>query len=89
VTAVEVDYAPGGASPAHRYTGSVFAYVVSGQIRSENSAADLDSLASLMESGQLHTCVGEVLRLDAARQAHEMLEGSRAKPTGKVVLDVS
>lgn len=37
LTAVEVDYAPGDASPPHRHAGSVFAYVVSGEIRSENS----------------------------------------------------
>jgi quercetin dioxygenase-like cupin family protein len=38
LTAVVVEYGPGGSSPAHRHAGSVFAYVLSGQIRSENSA---------------------------------------------------
>jgi quercetin dioxygenase-like cupin family protein len=38
LTAVMVNYAPGGKSPAHQHAGSVFAYVVSGQIRSQNSA---------------------------------------------------
>jgi quercetin dioxygenase-like cupin family protein len=38
LTAVVVEYGPGGSSPAHRHAGSVFAYVVSGRIRSENSA---------------------------------------------------
>jgi quercetin dioxygenase-like cupin family protein len=38
LTAIVVQYAPGGSSPAHRHAGSVFAYVLSGQIRSENSA---------------------------------------------------
>lgn len=38
LTAIVVEYAPGGSSPAHRHAGSVFAYVLSGQIRSENSA---------------------------------------------------
>jgi quercetin dioxygenase-like cupin family protein len=33
-----VSYAPGGKSGAHRHAGSVFAYVLSGAIRSENSA---------------------------------------------------
>jgi quercetin dioxygenase-like cupin family protein len=33
-----VNYAPGGASPAHQHAGSVLAYVLSGTIRSENSA---------------------------------------------------
>ncbi|HEX6013750.1 MAG TPA: cupin domain-containing protein [Geminicoccaceae bacterium] len=38
VTAILVSYAPGGKSPAHHHAGSVLAYVLSGAIRSENSA---------------------------------------------------
>lgn len=38
LTAVVVSYAPGGTSPKHHHAGSVFAYVLSGAIRSENSA---------------------------------------------------
>ena len=38
LTAVVVSYAPGGKSAAHRHAGSVFAYVLTGAIRSENSA---------------------------------------------------
>ncbi|MFL6602504.1 MAG: cupin domain-containing protein [Steroidobacteraceae bacterium] len=38
LTAVVVNYAPGGKSPKHVHAGSVFAYVLSGSIRSENSA---------------------------------------------------
>lgn len=38
LTAVLVTYPPGGKSPAHHHAGAVFAYVVSGQIRSECSA---------------------------------------------------
>jgi quercetin dioxygenase-like cupin family protein len=38
LTAVLVTYAPGQKSPVHHHAGSVFAYVVSGAIRSENSA---------------------------------------------------
>jgi quercetin dioxygenase-like cupin family protein len=38
VTAVVVDHAPGGKSPAHHHAGSALAYVLSGAIRSENSA---------------------------------------------------
>jgi quercetin dioxygenase-like cupin family protein len=38
LTAVVVNYAPGGKSPSHHHAGSVFAYVLSGAIRSENSA---------------------------------------------------
>ena len=35
LTAVQVDYAPGGASKPHHHSGVVFAYVVSGEIRSQ------------------------------------------------------
>lgn len=38
LTAVTVHYGPGGKSGAHKHAGSVFAYVLSGAIRSENSA---------------------------------------------------
>ena len=38
LTAVVVSYAPGGKSGKHRHAGSVFAYVLSGAIRSETSA---------------------------------------------------
>ena len=38
LTAVLVNYGPGGKSAAHRHAGDVFAFVVSGTIRSQNSA---------------------------------------------------
>lgn len=38
LTVFRVNYAPGGKSSAHHHAGSVFAYVLSGAIRSENSA---------------------------------------------------
>lgn len=38
LTAIVVQYPPGGTSPAHRHAGSVLAYVLSGSIRSQNSA---------------------------------------------------
>src|SRR5512132_4708136 len=38
LTAVVVNYAPGGKSGKHHHAGSVFAYVLSGAIRSANSA---------------------------------------------------
>jgi quercetin dioxygenase-like cupin family protein len=37
LTAVVVDYEPGGKSGKHAHAGSVFAYVLKGEIRSENS----------------------------------------------------
>jgi quercetin dioxygenase-like cupin family protein len=39
LTAVQVDYDPGGASKPHYHSGVVFAYVVSGQIRSQVDSA--------------------------------------------------
>src|SRR5438552_13870269 len=38
LTTVVVNYAPGGKSASHHHAGSVMAYVLTGQIRSENSA---------------------------------------------------
>ena len=38
LTAVVVNYGPGEASPPHQHAGSVYAYVLTGSIRSENSA---------------------------------------------------
>ena len=38
LTAVVVDYAPSAKSAKHRHAGSVFAYVLTGAIRSQNSA---------------------------------------------------
>jgi quercetin dioxygenase-like cupin family protein len=38
LTVVTVNYAPAGKSGEHHHAGSVFAYVLSGAIRSENSA---------------------------------------------------
>ena len=38
LTAIVVNFAPGASSPVHRRAGSVYAYVLTGTIRSENSA---------------------------------------------------
>lgn len=38
LTAEVVDYSPGGKSSVHHHAGSVFAYVLTGRIRSQNSA---------------------------------------------------
>ena len=38
LTAEVVDYPPGGKSTVHHHAGSVFAYVLKGSIRSQNSA---------------------------------------------------
>jgi quercetin dioxygenase-like cupin family protein len=38
ITAIVVNYAPGAKSHQHHHAGSVLAYVLSGEVRSENSA---------------------------------------------------
>jgi NADPH:quinone reductase-like Zn-dependent oxidoreductase len=42
----------------------------------------------MVDAGQLETNVGDVLPLDAAIAAHEMLEGKRPHSKGKIVLKV-
>lgn len=46
----------------------------------------LAKIASLVDEGKLSVFVGEVLPLDQLRVAHEMMEGMRPKPRGKIVL---
>jgi NADPH:quinone reductase-like Zn-dependent oxidoreductase len=46
----------------------------------------LNTIAELIDGGELRTRVGSVLPLAAARDAHMMLEGARPKPKGKIVL---
>jgi NADPH:quinone reductase-like Zn-dependent oxidoreductase len=55
----------------------------------EVATAPLTRIASLLDEGRLTaTRVGTVLPLADARVAHEMLEGMRPRPTGKIVLQV-
>jgi NADPH:quinone reductase-like Zn-dependent oxidoreductase len=48
----------------------------------------LRTIAELIDRGELKSCVGAVLPLADAREAHMMLEGRRSTPKGKIVLDV-
>jgi NADPH:quinone reductase-like Zn-dependent oxidoreductase len=48
----------------------------------------LNRIAALIESGVLRTRVGVLLPLAEARQAHEMLDGQRPNPGGKIVLEI-
>jgi NADPH:quinone reductase-like Zn-dependent oxidoreductase len=43
----------------------------------------------MIDAGDLSVNVGMVLPLADARLAHEMLEGSRSRPRGKIVLSVA
>ena len=49
----------------------------------------LVALGSMVGNGSLKAAIGSVLPLSAARAAHEMLEGRRTKPRGKIVLQVT
>jgi NADPH:quinone reductase-like Zn-dependent oxidoreductase len=53
----------------------------------EVTAERLEKIAELIDAGRLKTHVGEVLWLDEARQAHEMLEGAPHR-RGKIVIKV-
>ena len=53
----------------------------------EVTSRRLEDIAALIEAGELHTNVGDVLPLAEARLAHEMLAGKPHKP-GKIVLNV-
>ncbi|HVM98058.1 MAG TPA: NADP-dependent oxidoreductase [Candidatus Acidoferrales bacterium] len=48
----------------------------------------LDRVSAMIDAGDLHVRVGAVLPLSEARQAHEMLDGLRSRPAGKIVLRV-
>ncbi len=49
----------------------------------------LRTIAELIDRGELKACVGVVLPLTDARDAHMMLEGRLPSPRGKIVLDVA
>ena len=50
---------------------------------------ELRDIAAMIDAGELETNVGDVLPLDAAITAHEMLEGKRPHAKGKIVLQVA
>jgi NADPH:quinone reductase-like Zn-dependent oxidoreductase len=52
------------------------------------TTAHLARIAAMIDAGDLTVNVGAVLPLADARVAHEMLEGSRSRPRGKIVLSV-
>jgi NADPH:quinone reductase-like Zn-dependent oxidoreductase len=53
------------------------------------TAERLARIAAMIEGATLATSVGAILPLAAARVAHEMLEGTRPRPRGKIVLSVA
>ena len=50
--------------------------------------AGLAHLARSLDQGDLKTRVGDVLPLRQAQTAHQMLDGLRPRPSGKIVLEV-
>ncbi|MEO8128841.1 MAG: cupin domain-containing protein [Bryobacteraceae bacterium] len=50
LSAVVVNYGPGEKSSSHRHSGSVFAYVLTGKIRSQNSATGPAKVYSVGEN---------------------------------------
>jgi NADPH:quinone reductase-like Zn-dependent oxidoreductase len=52
------------------------------------TADGLSNLANLFDSGELKTNVGEIMPLDQARVAHEMLAG-KPHNSGKIVSQIS
>jgi NADPH:quinone reductase-like Zn-dependent oxidoreductase len=51
--------------------------------------ARLDAIGAMIAAGRVSTSIGAVLPLAAARIAHEMLDGRRTRPRGKIVLQVA
>jgi NADPH:quinone reductase-like Zn-dependent oxidoreductase len=48
----------------------------------------LAAIARMLEAGTIKASVGAVLPFGSARVAHEMLEGLKSRPRGKIVLEV-
>jgi NADPH:quinone reductase-like Zn-dependent oxidoreductase len=62
--------------------------VTAGFFLVEVTTERLSSLTTLIETGRLSTNVGTVLPLAEAKVAHEVLEGTRPRARGKIVLEV-
>jgi NADPH:quinone reductase-like Zn-dependent oxidoreductase len=54
----------------------------------EVTTARLEEITAAIDANRLTPSVGTVLSLAAARTAHEMLEGTRPHPRGKIVLQM-
>ncbi|WP_437611752.1 NADP-dependent oxidoreductase [Sorangium sp. So ce834] len=53
------------------------------------TTAHLDRIAALLDAGELSVDIGAVLPLAEVRGAHEMLDGTRPRPRGKIVLAIT
>lgn len=53
------------------------------------NTASLNRITALFEAGRLTTRVGATLQLSEVKLAHEMLDGTRPRPDGKIVLHIA
>ncbi|TSD85034.1 NADP-dependent oxidoreductase [Mycobacterium sp. KBS0706] len=52
------------------------------------TTAHLERIAAMVDAGELAMQISSILPLTAARAAHEMLEGARPHPRGKIILQI-
>jgi NADPH:quinone reductase-like Zn-dependent oxidoreductase len=52
------------------------------------NSATLARIAAMIDGGELAPFIGTVLPFAEARAAHEMLDGARPHPAGKIILDL-
>ncbi|MGL4962380.1 MAG: NADP-dependent oxidoreductase [Inquilinus sp.] len=52
------------------------------------TTAHLERIAAMVDAGELAMQIGSILPLAAAQAAHEMLEGARPHPRGKIILQI-
>src|SRR6476620_5682319 len=91
VTTVLVNYAPGGKSVSHHHAGSVMAYVLTGQIRSENSATGPAKVYKAGESffepsGSEHLVSENASATEPASLLAVFVGGEAHKIGGRVIL---
>lgn len=53
---------------------------------SDVNRPQLEQIAQMLDAGTLQSTVSSVPPLEAAREAHEMLESKQARPRGTIVL---
>jgi quercetin dioxygenase-like cupin family protein len=87
LTGIHVTYAPGGKSSSHAHAGSVYAYVLSGKIRSENSVTGPARVYSAGEGffeppGSVHTISENASETEPATLLAIFVADDGAKLTG-------
>jgi NADPH:quinone reductase-like Zn-dependent oxidoreductase len=67
---------------AERYGVTAFFFLV------DVSTAALSTIASLLNEGKVKTHVGPVFELERAAEVHEILDGIRPRPAGKMIISM-